>query len=363
MATKKEYSRLIQKQSTTPGEFPTVPGTASGEYLDSTWIDTDIHKGEFFINLEDDKVYFRSNNGIFELTTGTSATGSIVKNLQNTMDLGSTAYITDEVIISTNNDITLVSDGMYLNTGTNSTYSGTVSNSVIIGGDNLTATESNTVYVENLNVAGNFNLGGTFSGLGLPSVLSEDNSTGANDIEMGSGTSLKSSNGGSFISLDYLNNADRLYMGQTGSYLDLNNGNSGLVGTHTTSLRVNGSNQLSINSSTATLITSTFRLSGNLDIGGSVEKNTNFVSGSYSVSSSDNIIFCNTSSGAVDVTLPTPSRGREIVIKDWSGSSSTNNITIDTPLAGQIDGSATLTLNTNYESVTLVSDGNNWSII
>jgi hypothetical protein len=65
MDLQREFSRLIIKRSTTTGEVPTIP--ASSE-LDETWLSTDIYKGEIFINLADDRIFYRSENGIVELS-------------------------------------------------------------------------------------------------------------------------------------------------------------------------------------------------------------------------------------------------------------------------------------------------------
>lgn len=51
--------------------------------------------------------------------------------------------------------------------------------------------------------------------------------------------------------------------------------------------------------------------------------------------------------------------GRLITIKDESGGAQTNAITI-TPQAGTIDGQASFTINQNYGSVDVYSDGTNW---
>lgn len=100
-----------------------------------------------------------------------------------------------------------------------------------------------------------------------------------------------------------------------------------------------------------------------LNTDGSITRKTRTITASHSVTNDDHIIFCDTTSASFTVTLPSPVDGREIVIKDSRGLAGTNDIVIDTPSTAQIDGSATATLFTNFESVTLVSDGTNWSII
>lgn len=66
---------------------------------------------------------------------------------------------------------------------------------------------------------------------------------------------------------------------------------------------------------------------------------------------------------AVNLQTATCTSGRVYVIKDESGVCSVNNITIQTEGAEKIDGQDTLVLSTNYDSVTLYSNGSNWFVI
>lgn len=106
-------------------------------------------------------------------------------------------------------------------------------------------------------------VGGTAGAESLADTLAVGNTTGGNNIVLTGGDEIVSGNGGSFITLDYSSTPDRLYMGQTNSYVDLNNGTTRVVGTSEAALRVNGSNRLSISSDgTSTLSSSTFSVSG-----------------------------------------------------------------------------------------------------
>lgn len=60
-----QNSRILIKRSTTSGEVPTVP--VSNDHTDGSWLDTDIYKGEIFINLADSKVWTRTDAGIKEI--------------------------------------------------------------------------------------------------------------------------------------------------------------------------------------------------------------------------------------------------------------------------------------------------------
>lgn len=86
--------------------------------------------------------------------------------------------------------------------------------------------------------------------------------------------------------------------------------------------------------------------------------------GAITVATTDDVVVVNKASGAATVVnLPaTPTTGTQFIIKDGKGDAASNNITV-TPAAGNIDGSATYVLNTNYGSVKLVYNGTQWNII
>lgn len=63
------------------------------------------------------------------------------------------------------------------------------------------------------------------------------------------------------------------------------------------------------------------------------------------------------------LTLPAVSQQLYLGIKDITGTASTNNITVNPPGAETIDGDASFTMSSDYESVTIISDGTNYFII
>jgi len=65
MAIATEYSRLVWKRSTETGVEPTIPTATT---IDNTWLDTDLLIGEGFLNTADDKFWFRTDNGLVELS-------------------------------------------------------------------------------------------------------------------------------------------------------------------------------------------------------------------------------------------------------------------------------------------------------
>lgn len=74
----------------------------------------------------------------------------------------------------------------------------------------------------------------------------------------------------------------------------------------------------------------------------------------------DNVILVNSSSTAVTITLPAPTNGRILKIKDSTGNAGTHNITINPHASETIDGASSKVINFNFGSVNLVSDGTNW---
>lgn len=77
----------------------------------------------------------------------------------------------------------------------------------------------------------------------------------------------------------------------------------------------------------------------------------------------DDIIYCN-ASGAITVTLPAPTAGRVLTIKDISGNATTNNITIARHASETIEGLASsYVIQVSYENVIISSDGANWWIL
>jgi hypothetical protein len=76
-----------------------------------------------------------------------------------------------------------------------------------------------------------------------------------------------------------------------------------------------------------------------------------------------NTVLCNASSSAITVTLPLSSRSKGRVFDIKKIDSSGNAITL-TPQTGElIDGAASLSFTTRYQSYTIQSDGEDWYIL
>lgn len=86
--------------------------------------------------------------------------------------------------------------------------------------------------------------------------------------------------------------------------------------------------------------------------------------GAVTLTTSDYIVVVNKASGASTVVnLPgSPTKGDNYIIKDGKGDANTNNLTV-TPASGNIDGTGTYVMNTNYQSATVVYNGTQWNLI
>lgn len=89
-----------------------------------------------------------------------------------------------------------------------------------------------------------------------------------------------------------------------------------------------------------------------------------FAMSPYTVVSSDIVLMCATSGGAISVVLPTAasSSNRVIQVVDASGSAATNNVTVTVSGAGLINGSATYVINLAYGAASFFSSGAFWVV-
>jgi len=98
---------------------------------------------------------------------------------------------------------------------------------------------------------------------------------------------------------------------------------------------------------------------------GGMQHTTRTITGNLTVdtTTTDYIIFCN-NTGAITVTLPAPTNGRVLILKDIQGTANTNNITIAPHASESIEGvAANYLFQTNWGSITLTSNGTNWFFI
>lgn len=84
---------------------------------------------------------------------------------------------------------------------------------------------------------------------------------------------------------------------------------------------------------------------------------------SYTVSASDTVVIADATSNNVTVTLPAAStvNGYRFYVKRKDGSA--NSVTVARSGGDTIDGATSVTLDAQYTSITVVSDGSNWYIL
>ena len=99
------------------------------------------------------------------------------------------------------------------------------------------------------------------------------------------------------------------------------------------------------------------------ELGGKVSRSVETKTTSYNMTSDDDVILANATSGILSIKLPDPTDPikRNIDIKKVD--SSTNIVNINPYNTETIDGVTSKSLTLQYESITLISDGTNWNII
>lgn len=76
----------------------------------------------------------------------------------------------------------------------------------------------------------------------------------------------------------------------------------------------------------------------------------------------DYIIYSDSTANAIAITLPAPTNGRYLMIQDKSGQAATNNVTIKQHAAETISGLTQQVIAANYGGMILTSDGTNWNV-
>jgi len=173
-------TRFVQKTSDISYVEPSVPNT--NNHTDGTWIDTDIYKGEIFINTADEKIYTRVESGILGLTIKPyGGNGEIQFNNGNTFL--SSPYLKYDP--SNNSSVVGALGGSNDSTSSYSNIIGGIYNintnssgSIIVTGNNNYNTNSYGSFVSGSNSNSNIDSYGGFIGGGANNTNSE-NSEGA----------------------------------------------------------------------------------------------------------------------------------------------------------------------------------------
>ena len=95
--------------------------------------------------------------------------------------------------------------------------------------------------------------------------------------------------------------------------------------------------------------------------GGLTTHTQTITAASDTLGTSDHTVLCDCTLNSITINLPAAIDGQQYVIKKVD--SSINTVTIDGDSSETIDGALTKTLTTQYECVTIVSDGTNWFIV
>jgi hypothetical protein len=135
-------------------------------------------------------------------------------------------------------------------------------------------------------------------------------------------------------------------------------GNANRSGTGTTQ----SADRLSIDASGRVGIATSTPYSS-LQVGGSFATALVVKTAAYGITASDCVLLGDATSGAITLTLPTAVgiAGRQYTVKRANGGS--NAVTLATSGSQNIDGAGSIVLATQYERVTVISDGENWYII
>jgi hypothetical protein len=98
---------------------------------------------------------------------------------------------------------------------------------------------------------------------------------------------------------------------------------------------------------------------------GRIQNRTAATTNTYTTGVADYIIGATataTTAQHISIATATETEGRVIIFKDEGGNASANNIDISTAGASVIDGAASVTIATDYASVSMYFDGTNWML-
>lgn len=98
-----------------------------------------------------------------------------------------------------------------------------------------------------------------------------------------------------------------------------------------------------------------------IDVSGEINPKVRSVSGNETLLNTDTIILATSGSSDVTLTLPAPKEGKLFYIKKID--SDVGSVIITTPSLTVIDGFTTAVIASQYECITIVSDGINYFII
>jgi hypothetical protein len=136
-----------------------------------------------------------------------------------------------------------------------------------------------------------------------------------------------------------------------------------------TNLRVLGTTEATSTTTGSTVLSGGLGVAKNVYIGGTINAPRVTITpisdtdSPYAVLSTDTHIAVDNGLSAVTINLPTGTDGRKVTIYDRGGTALLGTITINRASTNTINGLTSITLTSNYQSVTLLFYGGNWTII
>jgi hypothetical protein len=113
MSKIEQYSRILQHRLTGIGQQFTIP--TSNDHTDETWSASDLYIGEIGINVTDDTMFFRTNNGVVQVATGggegATASSQIWAFSNNNIEIGAT-FAPNAIVRNTNSFVDLGSQSL-----------------------------------------------------------------------------------------------------------------------------------------------------------------------------------------------------------------------------------------------------------
>jgi hypothetical protein len=220
-----EYTRLLVKGSNVAGVVPTIP---TGTTIDNTWLTTDLLKREMFVNSTDDKVWIRTENGLYEFTNpsayfsgGTVYSATTFNDYVTFLGGNNIPYATGGTYTASANTLTLNNNGG----GSLSITGFSSTDTYVTGGTYSTGTAIFTNNTGGTFSVSGFTTGGTQT---LAQVLANGNETLGHDIKVTIGDEINftpSATTGYYNKLVTIDNGGDYYT--TNFVCDYNNGGTG----------------------------------------------------------------------------------------------------------------------------------------
>lgn len=226
--------------------------------------------------------------------------------------------------------------------------------------------------VNGLSAGGNINLTGPVSLDNITSFAQnvDTTTTGSNATVPSSGYSYTKLTNSSLVSIDLIgspssNSRILVIENGTGNSITINND----TGATAAQRILTGTKADLVLTDEATLILiydideSRWTVIGGTGATSSNNLNTVTRTTSYTPPLSVDLILCNTTSAGFTVTLPTASGNTGKVFTIENTGTAGNTLTVDTTSSQTINGALTFLMDTQYDSVKVVSDGSNWLVL